>query len=127
MSTAYIAVTSVAIVANGFSGVAALVHFKPILAGMTKAGVPVSWLTFQIGTLKTTGAVGLAAGLAFRALGVAAAIGLVLFFVCAIYTHIRANDYGPQFYLASGFLALNAAALVLALNSVGALAGSPAN
>jgi uncharacterized membrane protein YphA (DoxX/SURF4 family) len=94
---------------------------------MTKAGVSVSWLTFPIGTLKTTGAVGLAAGLAFRPLGVAAAIGLVLFFVCAIYTHIRANDYGPQFYLANGFLALNTAALVLALNSVGALAGSPAN
>src|ERR1700751_3013659 len=75
MSTAYIAVTSVAIAANGFSGVAALVHFKPILPGMTKAGVPVSWLTFPIGTLKTTGAVGLAAGLAFRPLGVAAAIG----------------------------------------------------
>jgi len=127
MSTAYIAVTSVAIAANGFSGVAALVHFKPILPGMTTAGVPVSWLTFAIGTLKTTGAVGLAAGLAFRPLGVAAAIGLILFFVCAIYTHIRANDYGPQFYLANGFLALNDAALVLALNSVGALAGSPAN
>ena len=64
MSAGYIAVTSVAIAANGFSGVAALVHFKPILPGMTKAGVPVSWLTFPIGTLKTTGAVGLAAGLA---------------------------------------------------------------
>jgi hypothetical protein len=127
MSTAYIAVTSVAIAANGFSGVVALVHFKPILPGMAKAGVPISWLTFPIGTLKTAGALGLAAGLAFRPLGVAAAIGLVLFFVCAIYTHIRANDYGPQFYLANGFLALNTAALVLALNSVGALAGSPAN
>jgi hypothetical protein len=127
MSAAYIAVTSVAIAANGFSGVAALVHFKPILPGMTKAGVPISWLTFPIGTLKTTGAVGLAAGLAFRPLGVAAAIGLILFFVCAIYTHIRANDYGPQFYLANGFLALNTAALVLALNSVGALAGPPVN
>ena len=77
--------------------------------------------------MKTTGAVGLAAGLAFRPLGVAAAIGLILFFVCAIYTHIRANDYGPQFYLANGFLALNDAALVLALNSVGALVGSPVN
>lgn len=127
MSTAYIAVTSVAIAADGFSGIAALLHLKPILPGMAKAGVPISWLTFPIGTLKTAGALGLAAGLAFRPLGVAAAIGLVLFFVCAIYTHIRANDYGPQFYLANGFLALNTAALVLALNSVGALAGSFAN
>ena len=91
MSTAYIAVTSVAIAANGFSGVAALVHFKPILPGMTKAGVPVSWLTFPIGTLKTTGAVGLIAGLAFRPLGVAAAIGLVLF------SYARSTrTYGPM-------------------------------
>jgi hypothetical protein len=115
MSTAYLAVTLIAIAANGFSGVAALVHFKPILPGMAKAGVPVSWLTFPIGTLKTAGALGLAAGLALRPLGIAAAIGLVLFFVCAIYTHIRASDYGPQFVLANGFLALNVAALVLAL------------
>jgi hypothetical protein len=67
--------------------------------------------------LKTAGALGLAAGLAFHPLGVAAAIGLILFFVCAVYTHIRAQDYGPQFYLAIGFLALNVAALVVALES----------
>jgi DoxX-like family len=115
MPAAYVAVTLIAIALNGFSGIAALVHFKPILPGMAKAGVPLSWLTFPIGTAKTAGALGLAAGLAFRPLGVAAAIGLVLFFVCAIYTHIRASDYSPQFYLANGFLALNVAALALAL------------
>ena len=92
MTTAYITVTLIAIAANGFSGIAALLHLEPILPGMAKAGVPISWLTFPIGTLKTAGALGLAAGLAFRPLGVAAAIGLVLFFVCAIYTHIRASD-----------------------------------
>jgi hypothetical protein len=117
MNTAYVWVTLVAIAANGFSGVAALSHFKPILPGMANAGVPASWLTFPIGTAKTAGALGLAAGLVFRPLGIAAAIGLVLFFVCAIYTHIRANDYGPQFALADGFLALNVATLVLTLNS----------
>ena len=60
----------------------------------------------------------------FRPLGVAAAIGLVLFFVCAIYTHIRASDYSPQFYLANGFLALNVAVLAVALqaNSLSAIA-----
>jgi uncharacterized membrane protein len=64
---------------------------------------------------KTAGAVGLAVGLAgLHPIGIAAAIGLVLFFVCAIYTHIRASDYGMQFALAIGFLALNVAALVVA-------------
>ena len=38
--------------------------------------------------------------------GTAAAIGLVLFFVCAVYTHLRAGDYSPQLGLAVGFLGL---------------------
>jgi uncharacterized membrane protein len=69
-----------------------------------------------IGTLKTAGAVGLSVGLlGLRPVGVAAVIGLVLFFVSAIYTHIRAGDYRAQFVLANVFLALNVAALILAL------------
>ena len=115
MTTAYVAVTLIAIAANGFSGIAALLHFEPILAGMAKADVPESWLTFPIGTLKTAGAVGLAAGLVFRPVGIAAAIGLVLFFVCAIYTHVKASDYSAQFGLAVGFLSINVAALALSL------------
>ena len=120
MPTASVAITLIAVAANGFSGIAALLQFRPILPGMAKAGVPESWLTFPIGTLKTAGALGLAVGLVFRPLGIAAAIGLVLFFVCAIYTHIRASDYGPQFGLANGFLALNVGALVLTLMNAGA-------
>jgi hypothetical protein len=116
MTTAYVAVTLVAVAANGFSGIAALLHLKAILPGMVKAGVPESWLTFPIGTAKTAGAIGLSAGLlGLHLVGVSAAIGLVLFFVCALYTHIRASDYSAQFALAIGFLALNVAALVLAL------------
>jgi hypothetical protein len=42
-------VTLLAMAANAFPGVAAL----------ARAGVPESWLTFPIGTLKTAGAVGL--------------------------------------------------------------------
>jgi hypothetical protein len=116
MFTAYVVVTLLAIAANTFSGVAALVHMKAILPGMVKAGVPESWLTFPIGTLKTAGAVGLLLGLVgVPLIGTAAAIGLVLFFVCALYTHIRASDYTPQFGLANGFLALAVGALMLGL------------
>jgi DoxX-like family len=118
MVTAYVVVTLLAIAANTFSGVAALVHFGPIIPGMARAGVPQSWLTFPIGTLKTAGAVGLLLGLiGVPLIGVAAAIGLVLFFVCAIYTHVRAGDYSAQFSLAIGFLVLAVAALVLGLAS----------
>jgi hypothetical protein len=118
MLTAYVVVTLLAIAANAFSGVAALVHFKSILPGMAKAGVPESWLTFPIGTLKTAGALGLLLGLiGVPLIGTAAAIGLVLFFVCATYTHLLAGDYSPQFGLAIGFLLLNVATLVLVLTS----------
>src|SRR5436305_15129854 len=105
MFTAYVVVTLLAIAANTFSGVAALVHFKPILPGMAKVGVPESWLTFPIGTLKTAGAAGLLLGLlGVPFIGTAAAIGLVLYFVCAVYTHLLARDYSPQFGLSNGFL-----------------------
>lgn len=120
MFTAYAAVALLAIAANTFSGVAALVHFKPILPGMVKAGVPESWLTFPIGTLKTAGAAGLLLGvIGVPLIGTAAAAGLILFFVCAIYTHIRADDYSTQFGLAIGFLLLAVAVLVLDLATAG--------
>jgi hypothetical protein len=45
----------------------------------------------------------------------AAAIGLVLFFVCALYTHVRAADYTVQFFLAVFFLGMACASLVLTL------------
>src|ERR1035441_5074443 len=119
MFAAYVIVTIVTIVAvaaTAFSGIAAILHFKPILPGMAKAGVPESWLTFPIGTLKTAGEVGLLLGLiGVPVIGTAAAIGLILFFVCAIYTHVRAGDYSAQFGLANGYLLLAVAALALDL------------
>jgi hypothetical protein len=115
--TAYVVVTLMAIAANAFSGVAALVHFEPILPGMVKAGVPESWLT-TLGALKTAGAVGLLLGLiGVPLIGTAAAIGLVLFFVGAIIAHLRARDYAQQFGLAIGFFLLAASTLVLSMAS----------
>jgi hypothetical protein len=46
-------------------------------------------------------------------IGTVAAIGLILFFVAAIITHLRANDY--SFGLAVVFLLLAVAALALQL------------
>jgi hypothetical protein len=48
---------------------------------------------------------------------IAAAIGLVLFFVCALYTHVRAADYTAQFALAVFFLVMACASLVLTLTA----------
>jgi hypothetical protein len=116
MRTAVVIVTLLAVAANAFSGIAALAHFRPILPGMVRAGVPESWLTFPIGTLKTAGAAGLLLGLlGVPLVGTAAAIGLVLFFVCAVHTHLLAGDYSSQLGLALGFLGLAVATLALGL------------
>jgi DoxX-like family len=110
MHTIHLFITALAVAATAFSGVAALAHLPAILPGMAKAGVPPSWLTFPIGTLKTAGAVGLLLGLlGVPLIGNAAAAGLVLFFTCAVYTHLLARDYSLQFGLANGFLLLSAA------------------
>ncbi|MFF0495269.1 DoxX family protein [Nocardia aobensis] len=121
MFVAYLTVMLVTIAANTFSGVAAVTRFAPVMAtlapAMETAGIPQSWLTFPIGTLKLAGAAGLLLGvLGVPYVGTAAAIGLVLYFVCAAYTHIRVADYAQTFYLAVGlFLPLAVACLVLQL------------
>ncbi len=67
----------------------------------------------MLGILKAAGAIGLPVGIAVPQIGIAAAVGLVLFFVAAIITHLRAHDY--SFGLAVVFLLLAVAALVLRL------------
>jgi hypothetical protein len=103
--------------ACGLSGIAAILRFAPILPGMAAADVPESWLVFPIGTLKAAGALGVLIGVfALPALGTIAAFGLVMFFTCAIYTHVRARDYSTQFGLACGFFALCLADVLLGVS-----------
>jgi hypothetical protein len=121
MHAVYLVVALVAVGANAFSGLAAITRFEPIMRtlrpAMATAGVPESWLVFPIGSLKTAGAAGLLVGVAgVPLIGTAAAIGLILFFVCAAYTHIRVGDYSSTFFLGSCFfLPLAVATLVLGL------------
>ncbi|MFI9746772.1 DoxX family protein [Streptomyces sp. NPDC052494] len=63
-----------------------------ITGNMTKLGVPDSSLPW-LATAKAAGAIGLLAGLAVAPLGVAAAIGVTLYFAGAVITHLRAKDY----------------------------------
>jgi DoxX-like family len=116
MQLTFTLVVLLAIVVNGFSGVAALAHFGPIKPGMAAVGVPVTWLRFPIGTLKVLGAIGLVTGLWVPVLGAAAAAGLVVYFACAIQTHLLARDHGFQFGLAIFLLAMNAGVLAVLLS-----------
>ncbi|GAA4211670.1 DoxX family protein [Actinocatenispora rupis] len=113
MTHLVLALTAIAL--NTFSGTAAVLRWSVILPGMRRAGVPESWLVFPIGVLKLAGAAGIAVGLAVPVVGLAASIGLVLYFTCALYTHVRAGDYGAQFGLAFVFLGVAAANVALAL------------
>jgi hypothetical protein len=67
----------------------------------------------MLGALKAAGALGLLVDIGMPLIGTAAAIGLVLFFVGAIVTHLRARDY--SFGLAVVFLGLAMTALALRL------------
>jgi hypothetical protein len=123
MHTTYVAVALITISINTFSGFAAMTRFKPIMKTLSPAlktaGISESWLVFPIGTLKTAGALGLLLGLiGVPLVGTVAAIGLILFFVCAAYTHVRVADYGQTFFLGSCFfLPLAVATLALDLAS----------
>lgn len=115
----YTVVTVLTIVANACSGIAAVLRVGRIRAAMAQTGVPESWLVFPIGTLKIAGACGLLVGLvAFPVLGTAAAIGLVLYWVCAVHTHLLARDYSAPLAAAAGvFLPLAVATLGLSLTA----------
>jgi hypothetical protein len=114
MFTTYVVVTVLAAAANAFSATLDFIRYKQVLVNMAKAGVPESWIT-MLGILKATGALGLLAGIGVPLIGIAAAVGLILFFVAAIITHLHGRDYslGP----AIAFLLLAVAALVLRLAS----------
>lgn len=86
---------------------------------MAKVGVPESRLTL-LGALKAAGALGLLIGIGVPRIGTAAAAGLVLFFIGAIITHLRARDYSvSSLGVAVVFLLLAVAALVMCLQATG--------
>lgn len=115
MFTAYVVVTLLTIAASTFVAVANFMRLEFVLTTADKVRVPRSWMTV-LGLLNAAAAIGLLVGLVgVPPIGTAAAIGLVLYFVGAVVTHLRARDYsiGP----AAVFLLLAVAALVLGLVS----------
>ncbi len=63
-----------------------------VVSNLTKIGVPSSWFPFLAGA-EMAGAVGLLFGLvAIPPLGIAAGIGLILYFAGAVVSHLRVGD-----------------------------------
>ncbi|WP_150254371.1 DoxX family protein [Nocardiopsis deserti] len=111
MNAVYVLVTVLAVLANGGMAVADLLRARFVLANSAAVGVPESWLT-ALGLLKGAGALGLLLGLlGVPVVGAAAALGLTLFFVGAVVTHLRARNYALAYPLA--YLALALGSLVL--------------
>ena len=116
MFTAYLVVGMLTAAANGAFATLDFLRHEFVLQNMARVRVKRSWL-YPLGTLKLAGAVGLLVGIAVPALGVAAAIGLVLFFIGAIVTHVRAQDYSSIPFPGSVLL-LAVASLVFRMGSV---------
>ncbi|GAB2983620.1 DoxX family protein [Saccharothrix stipae] len=114
MSTAHVLVTVLAILANGGFAVADLLRADFVMANSAAVDVPPSWVP-ALGAVKGAGAVGLLLGLfGAHVIGIAAAIGLVAFFVGAIVAHARAGAWRTVTF-PGAFLALAVGSLVLDL------------
>ena len=114
MSAAYLVITAITILANAWATGADLVPARFVVATMTEVRVPRSWLP-PLAVLKAAGAGGLLAGLlGLWPLGVAAGIGLVLFFLGALAVHVR-NRVFHNIAFPGTFFALAIASAVLAV------------
>jgi hypothetical protein len=108
MYVTYLATTILAALANGYAASLNFAGAESVKVVADRVQVSRGWMV-PLGTLLAAGAVGLLTGFAVPALGTAAAMGLVLYFICAVTAHLRARDRhigGTVF-----FLLLEAAAL----------------
>ncbi|HET6867475.1 MAG TPA: DoxX family protein [Solirubrobacteraceae bacterium] len=109
MHVTYVAVTILAALANGYAAALNFAGVESVKVVADRVHVSQTWM-IPFGLLLASGAAGLLTGLVVPALGTAAAIGLVLYFVCAVTAHVRVHD--PNVAGAVSFLVLAAAALV---------------
>ncbi|MFD5468612.1 DoxX family protein [Kitasatospora sp. NPDC127059] len=114
MSIACLIVTVLAIAANAGIAAADFAGAPFVLANSAEVRVKPEWVPW-LAALKAAGAAGLLIGLVgYPPLGVAAAIGLVLFYLGAVATHVRTGVL-HNLYFPAGYLALAVATLALVL------------
>ncbi|SDE47765.1 DoxX family protein [Glycomyces harbinensis] len=111
MNTAHVIVTIAAALWVGFSAYSILTKAPFVVEPLTDYGVPSSWWPW-LGAAKAAGALGLLVGLFVPVIGVAAAVGIILYFTGAVVTVLRARSYKTVAYPVL-YLVPTAAALVL--------------
>jgi hypothetical protein len=108
---AYVALAALLSVMLVGSATAKLKKGPAIVTTLASLDVPLSWFGW-LGSIEVAGALGLLAGIVVGSLGVAAAVGVVLYFVGAGVAHLRAKDLKP---LATPVVILLAAGVTAAL------------
>ncbi|MER6945380.1 DoxX family protein [Nonomuraea sp. NPDC000554] len=96
------------------SGYAKLTRSKRIVDGLTGIGVPLGLFPF-LAACEIAGAAGLLIGIWYAPLGIAAGVGLVVYFVGAVGTHLRKSDIKG---MPNALVMLILAAAALTLGSV---------
>jgi hypothetical protein len=108
MQVTYIVITILAALANGYAAALNFVGAQSVKVVADRVQVSRVWMV-PLGTLLASGAVGLLTGFAVPALGTAAAIGLIVYFICAVTAHLRVRDRqlgGAVFFLLLAVAAL---------------------
>ena len=108
MHVTYLVITILAALANGYAASLNFVGAESVKVVADRVQVSRRWMV-PLGTLLASGAVGLLVGFAVPALGTAAAIGLVVYFICAVSAHLRVGDRqigGAVFFLLLAVAAL---------------------
>jgi hypothetical protein len=110
MHVIYLAITILAALVNGYAAALNFGGAESVKVVADRVQVSRRWMV-PLGTVLASGAVGLLTGLAVPLLGTAAAIGLVLYFICAVSAHLRVRDRqigGAVFFLLLAAVALTA-------------------
>jgi hypothetical protein len=112
MRISYVVITVLAALANGYAAFLNFAGAESVKVVADKVRVSQRWM-IPFGILLASGALGLLIGFAVPVLGTAAALGLVLYFICALSAHLRVHD--PGIGGALSFLVLAVVALIMAL------------
>jgi uncharacterized membrane protein YphA (DoxX/SURF4 family) len=73
------------------SSAAKLTRREQIVTGLTSVAVPLEWFP-RLASLEIVGAIGLVVGMFVPVIGVAAALGIILYFIGAVRFHVVAHD-----------------------------------
>jgi hypothetical protein len=101
MHIAYLVITVLAALATGYAAALNFVGAESVTIVADRVLISQRWMV-PFGIVLASGAAGLVAGFAVPMLGLAAAAGLVAYFICAVIAHLRVRDRrigGAVFFL----------------------------